>query len=118
MAGFDHTAAQAQVARCITYAAGDSVLLRFLGAGAAFPATIKHETPEGSNADRNTGDESVVVITIARTVANAFARAPRQGDHFTDAQGRLYRIADTSRNQPHAPVAIYVCGPVAEPLAP
>lgn len=115
---FDHSARRQQIARIISHAAGDEILLRWNGEGQAFSALIASERPKGTQADQNTGALNLMLVTIARAVTDAVgkpiftANLPREGQHFTDTDGKIYRIQE-DRSVAHHPCLVYACGTVA-----
>jgi hypothetical protein len=105
--GFDRTAHAAQVGRIAAHYAGEDVLLRWSGQTDEIPAVCSRDRQPGTPVTRERVGSTLVVLTIAR-VAITTARPPRQQEHFTDAQGKTYRITE-DRSVPHDPQYIYAC---------
>lgn len=106
----DLAALHAQVAGCVAH--GATTELTWTppgGAPVTVPATIADEAPEaGTERDRNSGDSTVVLITIARAaLAVRTTAVPRQGQILSDAACR-YRIT-ADRGRPTHPVLAYLC---------
>jgi len=111
---FDRTAHRAQVMRAVTHAAGGEVLLQLAGKGVAVPAVISADRPKGTEVNPNVGAQALEVVTLARD--SFLGRTlPRQGQHFTDSTGRIYRIQE-DRSVSHSATLVYACG-TAAPLA-
>lgn len=106
---FDHAAAAAQVAGCISYGGAVSVSWQ-PAAGAAigpFSAIVADEDPEKTGVQLNTGNAKRVVLTVARSLFGA--ELPRQGQYFTGT-GVSFRIEKTPPNTFGLSLA-YVCVP-------
>ncbi len=115
---FDRSAHRKQVAGIIAHSAGGEVLLKFLGKGVAFPATIMRDQPKPTQANPDVGAKALEIVTIARDVRTAagaliFSGAlPREGQHFTDREGRIYRIED-DRTVSHSATLVFACATAA-----
>lgn len=108
---FDRAAHRQQVARIVTHAAGEEVLLRLNGKGDWFPATIAAERPKASQASPDLGAKVLELVTIA-VACFAGLRLPAEGDSFVDQQGRLYPIHE-DRSVSHASTLLYAVGGAA-----
>ena len=111
---FDRAAHRAQIARIVTHDAGGEVLLRWNGKGEAFPAILAADRPVATKVDPNIGAKELEIVTIARdargTAGNLLfaAKQPREGQHFTDSAGLVYRIQE-DRSVKHAATLVYAC---------
>lgn len=111
---FDRAAHRRQAARIVQHTAGGEVLLRWNGAGEAFPATIAAEKPTATRAQPDVGRKAFELVSIAREArgprgALVFAaKQPREGQTFTDASGRIYRIME-DRTVSHGSLLVYAC---------
>jgi hypothetical protein len=111
---FDRAAHRKQVAGIVEHTAGAEVLLKFLGKGKAFPAAIAADKPSPARALEGVNGRVLSIVTIARAARSSsgalvFAgELPREGQHFTDPDGRTIRIEE-DRTTPHTPVLVYAC---------
>lgn len=111
---FDHAARAAQVGRIVDHP-GDRLTWTPPDGGKAveFGAIITPWTPTPTDADRNVGDNTSVLVKAARAVFGA--KLPRQGQHFADCAYRTYRIQGLRSMPPTQPLIQFICGSVASP---
>ena len=104
----DRQARADQIGRIL---AAHGELLTYEGLSEPFSATIKPVPPAFTDAYRNIKITSTsVLVTAARAVFGA--KLPRQGQHFTDADGNLLRIQGLPPSVPTLPTIEFICGSV------
>ena len=110
---FDRTAYAEQVARVLCHA-GDR--LNRLKTGKNFSASISAWQPAATDADRNIGDDTSVLVMAARSEFNG--DMPVEGENFKDDAGRLYRVQGLRSTPPTHPTIEFICGTVVVPIFP
>lgn len=110
----DTAARTAQVARIFGHA-GDAFTWQADDASPVVPfsAAVSSWTPAATDADRNVGDDTSVLVSVPRSVFTG--KQPRQGQAFKDADGRIYRIQGARSIPPTHPTLQFICGSVAFP---
>lgn len=79
--------------------------------GLSFSATIRPVPPGYTDADRNVKlIGTSVLVKAARAVFGG--KLPRQGQHFTDSDGRVLRIQALPPSAPTLPTIEFICGNV------
>ena len=101
----DRSAQAAQLARIIEH---EGELLVF--GDITFSATLEPYLPPTTDTDRNTGDDTSLLIKASRAIFGT--TLPRQGSTFTDAADRLYRVQSVPSIPPQSPLIHFVCAVV------